>query len=98
MLCIQEELGVLGSRVGSPLDNGLQHTDMGLEEVMDNVPPMDESQEPAGWMNGLLGCLQPVWKIIGKATGNELKGHIQGKNEILSCIMISYASHLEKEF
>ncbi|XP_046397972.1 uncharacterized protein LOC124164614 isoform X2 [Ischnura elegans] len=27
-----------------------------------------------GWINGLLGCLRPVWTIIGKATANEIKG------------------------
>ena len=80
MLCIQEELGVLGSRVASPLDNGLTQTDMGFEEAMDqvHVPPLDESQEPQGWMDGLLGCLQPVWKYIGKATKHELTGHSEG--------------------
>lgn len=75
MLCIQEELGQLGSRVASPLGNGQAD----FEEAMDHVPAMDDTQVPAGWMDGLLGCLQPVWKIIGKATGNELKGHIQGE-------------------
>ncbi|GLH09787.1 Mitogen-activated protein kinase kinase kinase [Gryllus bimaculatus] len=28
----------------------------------------------AGWIDGLLGCLRPVWTIIGKATANEIKG------------------------
>jgi hypothetical protein len=27
-----------------------------------------------GWIDGLLGCLRPVWTIIGKATTNEIKG------------------------
>ncbi|XP_071442787.1 mitogen-activated protein kinase kinase kinase 13 isoform X2 [Hetaerina americana] len=27
-----------------------------------------------GWINGLLGCLRPVWTIIGKAAANEIKG------------------------
>ena len=79
MLCIQEELGVLGSRVGSPLENGLTQTDgTTLEESVENMPNLDENHESNGWMDGLLGCLQPVWKIIGKATGNELKSHLQG--------------------
>ncbi|KAL0279827.1 UNVERIFIED_CONTAM: hypothetical protein PYX00_001306 [Menopon gallinae] len=82
MLSIQEELGVLGSRVGSPFENGLTQTDIGFEEATENVLALDGSQEPAGWMDGLLGCLQPVWKIIGKATGNELKGHTQDDWEI----------------
>ncbi|EEB19666.1 serine/threonine-protein kinase, putative [Pediculus humanus corporis] len=83
MLCIQEELGVLGSRVGSPLENGLTQTDgTTLEESVENMPNLDENHESNGWMDGLLGCLQPVWKIIGKATGNELKSHLQDDWEI----------------
>lgn len=27
-----------------------------------------------GFLDGLIGCLRPVWTIIGKATTNELKG------------------------
>ena len=27
-----------------------------------------------GWIDGLLGCLRPVWTIIGKAATNEIKG------------------------
>lgn len=79
MVCIQEELGVLGSRVASARDGSLSTNERTLKDGMENMPPLDDSQEPAGWMDGLLGCLQPVWKIIGKATGNELKGHIQGE-------------------
>lgn len=30
-----------------------------------------------GFFDGLLGCLRPVWTIIGKATANELKGQGQ---------------------
>lgn len=32
-----------------------------------------------GWLDGLLGCLRPVWTIIGKAASNEIK--MQGKDE-----------------
>lgn len=32
-----------------------------------------------GWFNGLLGCLRPVWTIIGKATSNDLKNQQSGK-------------------
>lgn len=31
-----------------------------------------------GWLDGLLGCLRPVWTMIGKATTNEIK--MQGKD------------------
>lgn len=30
-----------------------------------------------GFFDGLIGCLRPVWTIIGKATTNELKGQGQ---------------------
>lgn len=32
-----------------------------------------------GWLDGLLGCLRPVWTIIGKAANNEIK--MQGKGK-----------------
>ena len=28
-----------------------------------------------GWMDGILGCLRPVWTMIGKATTNEMKAN-----------------------
>lgn len=28
-----------------------------------------------GWFNGLMGCLRPVWTILGKATAHDLKHH-----------------------
>jgi hypothetical protein len=31
-----------------------------------------------GWIDGLLGCLRPVWTIIGKAATNEIKGRQGG--------------------
>lgn len=86
MLCIQEELGQLGSRVATPLGHGLPAAD-GLEGAMGDLPGltlMEESLDggvAAGWMDGILGCLQPVWKIIGKATGNELKNQSQGEEQ-----------------
>ena len=99
MLCIQEELGVLGSRVGSPLENGLTQTDgTTLEESVENMPNLDENHESNGWMDGLLGCLQPVWKIIGKATGNELKSHLQGNEFFLFSLFLSWKENFSKVF
>lgn len=77
MLCIQEELGQLGSRVATPMAHG-----DGFAAAMGDLPAltlMEESQDAVGWMDGILGCLQPVWKIIGKATGNELKNQNHGR-------------------
>ena len=39
-----------------------------------------------GFFEGLLGCLRPVWTIIGKATAAELKNQGQG--------LINYATHI----
>ncbi len=35
----------------------------------------NHSKANGGWFNGLLGCLRPVWTIIGKASGHDLKHH-----------------------
>lgn len=35
----------------------------------------NHSKANGGWFNGLLGCLRPVWTIIGKATAHDLKHH-----------------------
>lgn len=29
-----------------------------------------------GWMDGILGCLRPVWTMIGKAGNNEMKANL----------------------
>ncbi|XP_023235625.1 mitogen-activated protein kinase kinase kinase 13-A-like isoform X1 [Centruroides sculpturatus] len=31
-------------------------------------------QHSSGWFDGLLGCLRPVWSILGKGSSNEIKG------------------------
>ncbi|CAL8096371.1 unnamed protein product [Orchesella dallaii] len=35
----------------------------------------NHSKANGGWFNGLLGCLRPVWTIIGKATAHDHKFH-----------------------
>ena len=39
----------------------------------------DPAGRQQGFFDGLIGCLRPVWTIIGKAATNELKG--QGEYE-----------------
>ena len=34
---------------------------------------LEPANKGAGWFNGLMGCLRPVWTIIGKATAHDLK-------------------------
>ncbi|XP_067003401.2 mitogen-activated protein kinase kinase kinase 13-A isoform X2 [Anabrus simplex] len=84
ILCIKEELGQLSLQ--SQLEASPQpsaacncshesdstkhpHTTSGL-----SVGYQDASATHRGWIDGLLGCLRPVWTIIGKAATNELKG------------------------
>ncbi len=52
-------------------------------QAMDSSVEVDyrERSGQRGFFEGLLGCLRPVWTIIGKATQAELKS--QGKGYIL---------------
>lgn len=78
MLCIQEELGQLS--VGAPpiTMQTLDSTDSSQDMTV-KVEPAAAGKE--GWIDGLLGCLRPVWTIIGKAAANEIKGHHQGNQK-----------------
>uniref|UniRef100_A0A1B6E331 Mitogen-activated protein kinase kinase kinase dlk-1 n=1 Tax=Clastoptera arizonana TaxID=38151 RepID=A0A1B6E331_9HEMI len=80
MLCIQEELGQL-SVVAPPHPIQPPDTSDSSQEPTVNI---DSNSNPTkeGWIDGLLGCLRPVWTIIGKATANEIKGHHQDDWEI----------------
>uniref|UniRef100_A0A1B6MNK2 Mitogen-activated protein kinase kinase kinase dlk-1 n=2 Tax=Graphocephala atropunctata TaxID=36148 RepID=A0A1B6MNK2_9HEMI len=79
MLCIQEELGQLS--VGAPPIHiqTLDSSDSSQETTI-KMEPNPANKE--GWIDGLLGCLRPVWTIIGKAAANEIKGHHQDDWEI----------------
>ena len=48
-----------------------------------------------GFFEGLLGCLRPVWTILGKATQAELKQ--QGKRVELPS-NLSYKPHLSRQY
>lgn len=79
MLCIQEELGQLS--VGAPPPPvQTQETSDSSQEATLKIDPNNTGKE--GWIDGLLGCLRPVWTIIGKAAANEIKGHHQDDWEI----------------
>ena len=53
-----------------------QETSDSSQEATLKIDPNNTGKE--GWIDGLLGCLRPVWTIIGKAAANEIKGHHQG--------------------
>jgi hypothetical protein len=85
-LCIKEELGQLSLQSSSPKeepppeepsdetshDNSSKQSAPSAGVSFDCQNP--SAAQHAGWIDGLLGCLRPVWTIIGKATANELKG------------------------
>lgn len=51
--------------------HGLDHLDTGSHITVDTA-------ERGGWVDGLLGCLRPVWSLIDKATSNaEIKAAAQ---------------------
>lgn len=86
MLCIQEELEQLS--VGAPPPIYMPECDIGTSDSSQEAtvhlsnPPLktcNNNMKEGGWVDGLLGCLKPVWTIIGKATNHEIKGH-QGNN------------------
>jgi len=90
MLCIQEELAQLNEIAGSPeqlitdlrelqLSNSNHHNsasnsnDTGIK-----CTPGSESidSQRSSWVEGILGCMRPVWTMLSKAAINEkIKGH-----------------------
>ncbi|KAF4524846.1 hypothetical protein B566_EDAN014697 [Ephemera danica] len=59
------------------------------EACSDSSGPSVEYYDPMirpGFFDGLIGCLRPVWTIIGKATTNELKGEAEQWEIEFNCI------------
>uniref|UniRef100_T1IM54 Mitogen-activated protein kinase kinase kinase n=1 Tax=Strigamia maritima TaxID=126957 RepID=T1IM54_STRMM len=80
-LCIEEgiaHLSVHSTRASSPVTSVQATTS---EQCTSDQVASDDIQvdyregtpRTGGWFDGLLGCLRPVWTIIGKATVNEIK-------------------------
>lgn len=46
------------------------------------------ANKPAGWMDGLLGCMKPVFSLIGKAAPSEIKCK-PGRNQLKSNLCVS---------
>lgn len=75
MLCIQDEMGQLS--IHQPGER--PKVSISVPEALCNDSSPDTPQ-PAfalkqGWMEGIFGCLRPVWSIIGKANAHEIKGN-----------------------
>lgn len=78
--CIQEGLEELGGGVGvGGVGGGGGSTGDSSEDSQINL---DQSTiaDRGSWVEGLLGCLRPVWTIINKATSNEIKASHQGQS------------------
>ncbi|XP_049785230.1 mitogen-activated protein kinase kinase kinase 13 isoform X1 [Schistocerca cancellata] len=82
ILCIQEELGQLsGSPTAAEECCGGGNSPLGAQAPSPPPPAQAEvcsagprgPQDRAGWIDGLIGCLRPVWTIIGKAASHEIK-------------------------
>jgi hypothetical protein len=90
ILCIKEELGQLSLQSSSPKeepppcpppqeipDDNSQNDSSKASVPIPGVSVGCQNTSAAqhsGWIDGLLGCLRPVWTIIGKAATNEIKG------------------------
>lgn len=94
-MCIKEELGQLSLQSSSPKEepppeepcDDNSHDDSTKQSPSSPGVSVDyqnpSAAQHAGWIDGLLGCLRPVWTIIGKAAANEIKGR-QGDQKISS--------------
>ncbi|KAK3927245.1 Mitogen-activated protein kinase kinase kinase 12 [Frankliniella fusca] len=57
--------------------NGAMKEPQGNSSPDDPIPHCTPMMGPVrgGWMDGILGCLRPVWTMIGKASNNEMKAN-----------------------
>lgn len=97
MLCIQEELGQLSgiadcAAITDPrevqLPNG--HTNSGSSSDTAKCAPGSGSldSQRSSWVEGILGCMRPVWTMLSKAAVNE---KMKGNSSEAPTKIISYA-------
>ncbi|XP_014612785.1 PREDICTED: serine/threonine-protein kinase 3 isoform X4 [Polistes canadensis] len=89
MLCIQEELGQLSGIAGGPIinDTKIQINDSNQTNLDSNSNSSEFATkctsgsvtldaQRSSWVEGILGCMRPVWTMLSKAAVNEkIKGH-----------------------
>ena len=98
ILCIKElgQLSLQSSQVTSPKEEpppeatDVDNNDISSKQSQSSPGVSVDYQDPseaqhAGWIDGLLGCLRPVWTIIGKAAANEIKGKQGELIKIVDC-------------
>lgn len=90
MLCIQEELSQLSGIAGNPtitdsrevqLPNSSRtnsESNSNSSDTATKCAPGSGSldSQRSSWVEGILGCMRPVWTMLSKAAVNEkIKGH-----------------------
>ena len=91
MLCIQEELGQLSGIAGGPIIPDPRDAQLPKNNHSNSESNSNNSSETAtkctpgsgtldaqrsSWVEGILGCMRPVWTMLSKAAVNEkIKGH-----------------------
>ncbi|XP_043504154.1 mitogen-activated protein kinase kinase kinase 13 isoform X1 [Polistes fuscatus] len=89
MLCIQEGLGQLSGIAGGPIinDTKIQINDSNQTNLDSNSNSSEFATkctsgsvsldaQRSSWVEGILGCMRPVWTMLSKAAVNEkIKGH-----------------------
>lgn len=90
MLCIQEELGQLGGIAGGPIitdphdaqlpnnSHSISGSNSNSSETATKCTPGSGTLDAqrSSWVEGILGCMRPVWSMLSKAAVNEkIKGH-----------------------
>lgn len=75
-LCIEDEIAHLNLNSPQVMTSMLKTTPTLTpddDKDTSNVEVEYRDGHQRGWFDGLLGCLRPVWTIIGKAAANEIK-------------------------
>ena len=87
MLCIQEELGQLGPTVGNGKDSQIARVPNTRTESENNTKSSDSATKcgqtsgtldtpKTSWVEGVLGCMRPVFALLSKVGGNDkIKGN-----------------------
>ncbi|XP_076225107.1 mitogen-activated protein kinase kinase kinase 13 wallenda isoform X5 [Nomia melanderi] len=90
MLCIQEELGQLSAIAGGPIVTDPREAQLPNNSHTNSESNTNSSEtatkcspgsgtldaQRTSWVEGILGCMRPVWSMLSKAAVNEkIKGH-----------------------
>lgn len=103
MLCIQEELGQLSAIAGNAaitdsreaqIPNSSHTNSENNSNSSDKCSPGSGSldSQRSSWVEGILGCMRPVWTMLSKAAVNEkIKGH--SSKFLPTCLLGDFLLH-----